>query len=449
MNTGMFKGKRFLIVHFRVGKTDGVSLEIGAWKKILQSQGAEVALCSGPVSIGADYVINNLEQQLNPNIYKIDNEAFGGLKEFKSKKELKEAVLREQSVLEKEFAKVIEDYNPTNIIISNIFAVGEGIHAAGALTKVLDRYRIPTTLVNHDFYWENNRHMNPSTKFIEEQLNRYFPIEREYVKNYCINRIGQQSLLEKKGIKSDIIYDTFNYRQKCWKKRSSITKYLLEKGVVENALVVLQATRVVRRKNIEIAIDFVKELSTRKKELNGILYDGRIFDFNKDPILFVISGYVEKRDEKYLDNLLAYGKQCNVPIIYLGNDMHKRYELFDIYPYADIITYPSEYEGFGNQLLEAVFAKKQVVLFEYPVYKTDIRDKQFEFLSLGDEKEIDINSGFSKISKKKMKRVVDDAIFRLKSPEEYCKYCDMNFDIASSHFSYENTLEQFKYCFGN
>jgi hypothetical protein len=247
----IFEGKRFLIVHFRVGRTDGVSLQIEAWKNILESEGAQVALCSGPVNIGADYVIENLEQQLNPRIYKIDSEAFGGLKEFNSEDELRNAILNEQYFLEKEFTRVIEDYKPTHIIISNIFSVGDGIHAAGALANVLDKYRIPTSIVNHDFYWEHNRHSTPSTEFIKDQLSKYFPIHRDYVKNYCINKIGQQSLLNRKGIHSDIIYDTFDYRQNEWQKKDYITEYLSGKGITSRSLVILQSTRVVRRKNIE------------------------------------------------------------------------------------------------------------------------------------------------------------------------------------------------------
>ena len=69
-------GKKILIIHFRVGRTDGVSIEIDAWKEILIKTGAIVKLCSGPVNEGADYVISNLEQQLNPTIYDIDEAAY-------------------------------------------------------------------------------------------------------------------------------------------------------------------------------------------------------------------------------------------------------------------------------------------------------------------------------------------------------------------------------------
>lgn len=448
MQSKAFSNKRFLICHFRVGRTDGVSLEISSWKNILEKEGAVVALCGGPASKGADYMIENLEQQLNSRIKAIDDDAFGGLKFFDIEEQLNEAIRKEQNVLKKEFDKVIKNFRPTNIIISNIFSVGEGIYAAKAIAEVLDVYMIPTILVNHDFYWENVRYKEPSFPFIEKMLEDYFPLKRNYVRNYCINRITQKELFEKKGIKADILYDTFNYRQQNWKKRDEISDFLKSKGIKNDSLLVLQSTRIVRRKNIEIAISFVRDLMNRKDELHGSLYDGRMFDSTQNEIVLVLSGYAEKRDEEYFEDILKYANEVGVKMVYLGDDLHEKYELFDIYPYADLITYPSEYEGFGNQLLEAVFAKKPVVLFEYPVYKTDIKDKNFKFLSLGDRRGTNGKNGFAQISQKRMDPVVTEAIKLLKDSGKYCEVCNENFNIASSHFSYDRTRELFKEAFG-
>ena len=44
----------------------------------------------------------------------------------------------------------------------------------------------------------------------------------------------------------------------------------------------------------------------------------------------------------------------------------------DAYLAADLITYPSLYEGFGNALVEAIFYGKPVVVNRYAVYDADI-----------------------------------------------------------------------------
>ena len=55
----------------------------------------------------------------------------------------------------------------------------------------------------------------------------------------------------------------------------------------------------------------------------------------------------------------------------------------DAFANSDLVTYPSIYEGWGNQFLETVFARKPVVVYEYPVYLTDIKSSGFDIISLG------------------------------------------------------------------
>jgi hypothetical protein len=56
-------------------------------------------------------------------------------------------------------------------------------------------------------------------------------------------------------------------------------------------------------------------------------------------------------------------------------DGRKIYTLEDIYPYADLVTYPSNFEGFGNAFLEAVFFRKPIVVNTYSIYQMDIQPK--------------------------------------------------------------------------
>ena len=55
----------------------------------------------------------------------------------------------------------------------------------------------------------------------------------------------------------------------------------------------------------------------------------------------------------------------------------------DGYIAADVITYPSLYEGFGNALIESVYFRKLVVVNRYAVYDADIRAAlAFAFIEL-------------------------------------------------------------------
>ncbi|MGH2488125.1 MAG: glycosyltransferase, partial [Candidatus Limnocylindria bacterium] len=58
------------------------------------------------------------------------------------------------------------------------------------------------------------------------------------------------------------------------------------------------------------------------------------------------------------------------------------HSLHDAYLAADLVSYPSLYEGFGNALLEAVYYGKPVLVNRYPVYDADIRPLGFRFVEL-------------------------------------------------------------------
>ena len=69
----------------------------------------------------------------------------------------------------------------------------------------------------------------------------------------------------------------------------------------------------------------------------------------------------------------------------VAKGMTKKYtRLWDAYVFADFVTYPSWWEGWGNQLLEAVRAKLPVALFEYPVIWPTSRTG-FRVISFGDQ----------------------------------------------------------------
>ena len=62
----------------------------------------------------------------------------------------------------------------------------------------------------------------------------------------------------------------------------------------------------------------------------------------------------------------------------------KYYSLSDAYPHADLVTYPSLIEGFGNAFLEALYYRKPIVVNNYAIYATDIRPKGFKVIEFDD-----------------------------------------------------------------
>jgi mannosylglucosylglycerate synthase len=101
---------------------------------------------------------------------------------------------------------------------------------------------------------------------------------------------------------------------------------------------------------------------------------------------------------------------------------YKVYSLWDAYPYANLVTFPSLYEGFGNALLESIYFKRLTVVNRYPVYNADIKPLGFHFIEM---------DGF-----------VDDHTVQetgqlLQDPERVQKMVEQNYQIAQENFSFE------------
>lgn len=448
--------KKILIIHFRVGKTDGVSLEIENWRNILKKEGVKIKLCSGPINQGADFVIKNLEQQLNLTVYRIDEDSFGKIIYHKNPKHLEKRFIKLKRSLEREFDKVFIKFKPDRIIVSNIFSVGEHLPAASALLASLDKRKIRTVLIHHDFFWEAVRCKKPSNTFVEKILNNILVPKRTYITHAVINKIAQKDILRKRGIKAEILYDSINFSQRSFKKTKNARKLLEKKRIDKDDLIFLQATRIVRRKNIEVAVDLIKKISEKKnlRKLSGkILYNGKLFDANKNKIILLLPGYAEKRDTEYMQLIKNYGRKMRIKIVFIGKEVGSRNDrengdkkvcLEDIYPFADIITYPSHYEGFGNQFLEAIFAKKPIVVFEYPVFVRDIKPKGFDVISLGQKITRSKSTGLVKISPKKQEKAVGEIIEILKSKKKYKGTVEKNYILGKKHFSFESTRKTLK-----
>jgi glycosyltransferase involved in cell wall biosynthesis len=107
----------------------------------------------------------------------------------------------------------------------------------------------------------------------------------------------------------------------------------------------------------------------------------------------------------------------------------KIYTLEDVYPHADLVTYPSTFEGFGNAFLEAVYFCRPIVVNTYSIYTMDIKPKGFEVI------EID---GYVSDAAVRLARKV------LTEPRRRRRMVKRNYEIAQKYFSYSVLRKKLK-----
>ncbi len=93
-----------------------------------------------------------------------------------------------------------------------------------------------------------------------------------------------------------------------------------------------------------------------------------------------------------------------------------------MYQAADLVSYPSVYEGFGNAFLEAIYYKKPIVVNRYTIFISDIEPKGFELLLL---------DGLV------TKKTINSVKTLLSDNSQRKQLADKNYQIARRYFSYE------------
>ena len=88
---------------------------------------------------------------------------------------------------------------------------------------------------------------------------------------------------------------------------------------------------------------------------------------------------------------------------------------------ADLVSYPSTIEGFGNAFLETIYYKRPIVISTYEIFKTDIQPKGFRVIGFDDF--------ITEETVRLAKYVLDHPDFAFEMAEE-------NYEIGRRYYSY-------------
>ncbi len=434
---------KILLAHFRVGETDGVSLEMDKWKYILEKNGHTCFYLSGNKSEQTDFVIPEMHYLGKTNKKFVDN-CYKELTDYSNEETLKAEIFAYADKIKEQLREIILRNKIDLVIPNNIWSLGWHLPTGIAFTEVAHELKDVQFLAhNHDFYWERPLYSNPVCKFVNEILENYFMPVGDNIRHVVINKIAQEEVKIRKNIDAIVVPNVFDFEVESW-KIDEFNRDLREKtGAGPNDIIALQATRISERKAIEFAILTIKEMNEIKSEYIGkTLYDGRIWT-DKSKIHFVLAGLDESLGSGYFQKLQQKLNEENISFkhinAFVGHSRSyassKQYSLWDSYTISDFVTYPSILEGWGNQLLEAMFARKPILYYEYPVFLKDLKDYGIEGVSLGSKyyKTKPLLS-LDKDIVRKCARGMMDLLF---DKEKYEKIVETNFLIGKKYFSYQ------------
>lgn len=393
---------RLAEITFNCYGSDGVALQLKENADQQRRCNHQVFLCGGDVSESnlpeLDYQSEeNIDLQrriLNPDSNELADCGQALLVEIDEKSQVIKEKLR--AFLEKNQINVAHIRNICSLPYLNLpasKAVYELIQEMPGLLFVLH---------HHDLSWEGPAaaHFNPPQEhsairaLAEEVITPNFSNTRHIV----INSIAAEALKKEKQVEAEIIPDGFNFdRQLIPIDQQKFREGL---GLTENDLLVGMMTRVRINKSIELAIEIVAKLQECRQSFenasNGIGLNNRKFNQYSQIVLVIPQG--KDLDTVYFAQLEAYAKNLGVNLRFIGEQVVsdtayevgcEKYPFYSTYQAMDLILYPPVHEGFGNQAIEAAWAKILLAMMGYPVAIRDIFPSNPAIISLGTPEQLE------------------------------------------------------------
>ena len=355
------------IISTRIAGTDGVSLEIEKWAHVLEGMGLACYYFAGELDRPEEQSYFCAEAHFtHPAIKEVYLECFD--LEVR-KRDITDKLHALKNGLKDHLYAFVAKFDLGLIVIENALTIPLNIPLGVAITEFIAETGIPTIAHHHDFYWERDRFTNNA---IGDYLSLAFPPNLPGIYHVVINSHASAQLSLRTGISAVVSPNVMDFDFPPAPPDEYVADVRQALGLADDELLVLQPTRVVQRKGIEHAIELVSRLDMKAK--------------------LVISHASGDEGYDYEMRLREYSQMMGVETLFVANvinehrgltkDGRKIYTLEDIYPHADLVTYPSTFEGFGNAFLEAIYFRKPVVVNNYSIYHKDIKPKGFQVIEI-------------------------------------------------------------------
>ena len=407
--------RRTLEVHFKLFGTDGVSLQSQELSKALGARGWQAFSCASDVPTHADgLTLPELSYQ-SPDAVALRNRVFP-TSESRPRASDGDGLMMEIIERAERIRRQVEDYVDAREIpllhVRNIMSLPYNLPATLALYNLAtNRPDIGFLMQHHDIYWEGPNAKNFLTPYsqVNEMMDRIMCPTLPNPRHVLINPLAAEALRARKGIVGTIVPDGFDFDRDVPVIDEQAFRTKLEvlvgdpRPVGADDLVVAMPARIAINKAIELAIQFVAALNLERTALesasDGFGLNRRRFGPTSSIVLLLPQGEDLDDNRPYFERLLSYAQQLGIKLAYGGNmvvpdrrfqhDDSDHYPFYGTYRAVDLVCYPPEHEGFGNQAIETVWAKRPLAVLEYPVFKRFVRDHIPHYISLGDTEQLE------------------------------------------------------------
>lgn len=423
--------RRIGFISTRFAGTDGVSLETAKWAAVLERLGHQCYYFCGECDRPAErsYVVPEAFYR-HPEIDVINQAAYaanwGTLhhgriahpelaelhQDFFAMQIRPARITRRVQELKDYFKEHLyrfaHQFRLELLITENALTIPINLPLGLAITEFVAETGYPVIAHHHDFHWERQRFM---VNCVGDYLAAAFPPNLPSIRHVVINSVQAQQVASRLGLNSMVIPNVMDFDTPPPAPDDYTANVRADLGVEPGQYLLLQPTRIIQRKGIEHAIELTRRLGLPAE----LVISHASGDEGND---------YEKRVREFAQLL---GVTVNFEAAIVGDQRgrtpegRKIYTLGDVYPQADLVTYPSSIEGFGNAFLEAIYYNRPLVVNNYSIYEVDIKPKGFKVIEF---------DGY--ISE----RTVQATRHVLTHPDEARLWAAHNFALARRYYSF-------------
>ncbi len=424
-----YHDRRAGIIATRLAGTDGVSLEVAKWTDVLEHLGVGCYFFAGQLDRPPER--SRLVPEAfyrHPAIASITAAAFSGSREVTLRADAEHPTIRRREFaspyvrpaaithrindikahLKVELYEFVREFDLDLLIVENALAIPLNIPLALAVTELVAETGLPVIAHHHDLPWERQRF---AVNSVADYIAAAFPPPLPSVWHVVINSAQAKQLAWRTGLASRVIPNVMDFDRPPPPLDDYARGAREALGVAPNEALILQPTRIIQRKGIEVAIELTKRIGV--------------------PARLVVSHAGGDEGDDYEERVREFAALLAVPVRFEAEivapergttaDGRPIYALDDVYPNADLVTYPSSIEGFGNAFLEAIYHRRPIVVNRYSTYELDIRPKGFRV--------VELDNYVSSAAVAEARRLIEDH-------DLAAAWADVNYGLARRYFSF-------------
>ena len=294
------------------------------------------------------------------------------------------------------------------VVVQNAWAIPMQVPLAKAVLDAASDRGIPCVGHHHDFAWERERFSEP---VVPDLIERFFPPTGLTIAHIVINQDARDELAQRTGETAVVLPNVMDFEPEPPDTDDGVAFRALA-GIEDDAVVLLQPTRVIPRKGIELTLDLAARLDT-------------------EPIVIVT--HPDDLDPGYWRQLTERARTLGVDLR-LVDAGRSRGALGSAYAAANLVCFPSLYEGYGNALVETLFFRRPLFVNRYSVFVRDIARYGITGIEIDGE-------------------VTDEAVAHanlwIRDPDAAQSVIDTNARAGLAHLSYDAVVEAYREAFAS